>query len=63
MDSLSLDMNHELELDLGQSRRSKISTLKQEGMLPDETGNVGRRKRPMRGLRTKAKTARSYSGY
>jgi hypothetical protein len=54
MDDMSLDMSHELELTLSRQRRQQ-QNLKQEGMLPDETGNMGKRKRPMRGLRTKAK--------
>lgn len=61
MDDLSLDMSYELELDMSQRGRAKPSgSLRQEGMLPDETGNMGKRKRPMRGLRTKAKKRNSY---
>jgi hypothetical protein len=61
MDDLSLDMSHELELVLDQSRRAKLTgSLRQEGMMPDETGNMGKRKRPMRGLRTKAKKRDTY---
>jgi hypothetical protein len=61
MDDLSLDMSHELELDMSQRGRAKLSgSLRQEGMMPDETGNMGKRKRPMRGLRTKAKKRDTY---
>lgn len=59
MDDMSLDVSHELELTLSR-QRGQQHNLKQEGMLPNESGNMGKRKRPMRGLRTKAKKRPSY---
>lgn len=61
MDDMSLDMSHELDISGHmhvQSREQK--RLMQNGMLPDESGNMGKKKRPMRGLRTKAKKRPSY---
>lgn len=57
---MSLDINHELALDYTQSSKRK---LRQEGMLPDETGNMQKHKRPMRGLRTKGKKRGGYCDY